>query len=87
MTLLFLIAYRALDVLTWLLIAVALLSWFPIDPRNRWIRLLHSITDPILHPIRALVPTLGGFSFDIIIAVILLQLIQRVLLQALVGAP
>ncbi len=85
MPLLFLIAYRAIGILIWLLIATALLSWFPIDPGNRWVRLLHAITDPILHPIRLLVPTLGGFSFDIIIAVILLSLIQRVLLQALLS--
>lgn len=85
MPILFLIAYRAIDVLIWLLIATALLSWFPIDPRNRWIRLLHAITDPILHPIRLLVPTIGGFSFDILIAVLLLSLIQRVFLQALMS--
>ena len=85
MTLLFLIAYRAIDVLIWLLIATALLSWFPIDPRNRWIRLLHAITDPILHPIRLLLPPIGGFSFDILIAVLLLSLIQRVFLQALMS--
>ncbi|HEX9082071.1 MAG TPA: YggT family protein [Holophagaceae bacterium] len=83
MSIVFYIAYQALNVLTYLLVAVALLSWFPIDPRNRWIRLLHGITDPILHPIRLLVPTLGGFSFDVIIAILLLQLIQRVFLQAL----
>jgi YggT family protein len=83
MTLLFLIAYRAIGILIWLLFAVAILSWFPIDPRNRWIRLLHAITDPILHPIRLLVPSIGGFSFDIIIAGLLLMLIQRVLLQAI----
>ena len=85
MPLLFLIAYRAIDVLIWLLIATALLSWFPIDPRNRWVRMLHAITDPILHPIRLLVPPIGGFSLDIIIAVLLLSLIQRVFLQALMS--
>jgi YggT family protein len=83
MPLLFLIAYRALTLLIWLLIATALISWFPIDPRNRWVRLLHAITEPILHPIRAVVPTIGGMSFDIIVAVLLLSLIQRILLQAL----
>ncbi len=83
MPLLFTIAYYALDALIYLLIAAALLSWFPIDPRNRWIRLLHSITDPILHPIRAIVPPIGGFSFDILIAVLLLGVIQRVFLRAL----
>ncbi|GLH69011.1 YggT family protein [Geothrix rubra] len=85
MPLLFLIAYRAIDVLIWLLIATALLSWFPIDPRNRWVRLLHAITEPVLHPIRLLVPPIGGFSLDIIIAVLLLSLIQRVFLQALMS--
>ena len=83
MPLLFTLAYYALDAPIYLLIASALLSWFPIDPRNRWIRLLHSITDPILHPIRAIVPPIGGFSFDILIAVLLLGVIQRVFLRAL----
>lgn len=83
MPLLFTIAYYALDALIYLLIAAALLSWFPIDPRNRWVRLLHSITDPVLHPIRAIVPPIGGFSFDILIAVLLLGVIQRVFLRAL----
>ena len=83
MPLLVAIAYYALDAIIYLLLAVAILSWFPIDPRNQWIRLLHAITDPILHPIRALVPPIGGFSLDILIAVLLLGIIQRVLHQAL----
>ena len=78
----FKIAYYALDALIYLLLAVAILSWFPIDPRNRWVRLLHAVTDPILHPIRAIVPPIGGFSFDILIAVLLLGLVRRILLQA-----
>jgi YggT family protein len=83
MPLLFTIAYYALDAIIYLLLAVAILSWFPIDPRNRWIRLLHTLTEPILHPIRAIVPPIGGFSFDILIAVLLLGVIQRVFLRAL----
>ncbi|MFZ1376168.1 MAG: YggT family protein [Geothrix sp.] len=83
MPLLFTIAYYALDAIIYLLIATALLSWFPIDPRNRWVRLLHTITEPILHPIRAIVPPIGGFSLDILIAVLLLGVIQRVFLRAL----
>ena len=83
MPLLFAVAYYALDALIYLLLAVALLSWFPIYPRNPWIRMLHAITDPILHPIRAIVPPIGGFSFDVLIAILLLGVIQRVFLQAL----
>jgi YggT family protein len=76
------IADYVLDAIIYLLLAVAILSWFPIDPRNKWLRLLHSVTDPILHPIRALVPPIGGFSLDILIAVVLLGILQRVLHQA-----
>jgi YggT family protein len=83
MPLLFRIAHYALTVLSWLLIATALISWFPVDPRNRWVRLLHQITDPVLHPIRAIVPAIGGVSLDIFIALILLWLVQRVLEQAM----
>lgn len=78
MRLLFSIANLAINGLIALLIVSALLSWFPIDPRQRWIRLLHAVTDPVLHPIRAIVPSIGGFSFDILIAVLLLQLIKGV---------
>jgi len=78
MPLLFRIAELLIDGLILLLIASALLSWFPIDPRNQWIRLLHKVTDPVLHPIRAIIPPIGGFSFDILIAVLLLQLIKGV---------
>lgn len=83
MPLLFAVAYHALTLLTWILIATALLSWFPVDPRNQWVRLLHGISDPILRPIRAIVPPIGGISLDIFIAVLLLWGVQRVLAQAL----
>ncbi len=85
MPLIFTLAYYALDVLIYRLVGVAILSWFPIDPGNRWVRLLHGITDPILHPIRAILPPIGGFSFDILVAVLLLGFIQRVFLRALVS--
>lgn len=83
MPLLFQIAHHALTVLSWLLIASAVISWFPVDPRSKWVRLLHAITDPVLHPIRAIVPSFGGISFDVFIALALLWLVQRVLEQAM----
>jgi YggT family protein len=83
MDLVFRIAYYSLTLLSWLLIASALISWFPVDPTNRWVRLLHAITDPVLHPIRAIVPPIGGISLDIFIALLLLWGVQKVLEQAI----
>ena len=79
---LFLVIDLVLQLYIWLLIASALISWFPVDPRNRWIKLLHGITDPVLHPIRALIPPIGGISLDIFIALLLLWGVQKVLAQA-----
>jgi YggT family protein len=82
MPLLFALATLIINALIAVLFATALLSWFPIDPRNRWVRLLHAIADPVIYPIRAIVPPIGGFSLDVFIAILLLQLIKSVLSNA-----
>jgi YggT family protein len=71
-----------LRVLTWLIIIRALLSWF-VAPHSRHplVELLQRVTDPILRPIAQVVPVAGGFDISPLIAIILLQLLQRVVLQ------
>jgi YggT family protein len=73
------------DVL-WILILVrVLMSW--IDPTGtrfgQFSRILHELTEPILAPIRSIMPSMGGLDFSPIITLILLQAIQMALLQAL----
>ena len=46
------------------------------------VRLLHAVTDPILHPIRAIIPAHRRLQLDILIAVMILWLVQGVLLTA-----
>jgi len=62
-----------------------LLSWFPIDRNNRLIIILYEITEPILGPIRRLIPGLGGFDISPILALVLIQVTERVLLTVLTG--
>jgi YggT family protein len=50
-----------LQLYSYVLLARALMSWIPnIDPYNPAVQFLHSITEPVLEPIRKLVPPLGG---------------------------
>jgi YggT family protein len=71
-------------VLTLLIIARALLSWFPnIDPSNPAVEFLFTVTEPILAPIRAVMPRLGFLDLTPMVAIILLNVIGRVLVQAL----
>jgi YggT family protein len=50
-----------LQLYSYVLLARALLSWIPnIDPYHPAVQFLYSITEPVLEPIRKLVPPLGG---------------------------
>ena len=72
-------------VLTILIIARALMSWFPnVDPRNPIVEFLITVTEPILAPIRSVMPRLGMLDLTPMIAIILLQVIRRVLIEATV---
>jgi YggT family protein len=76
-------------VLTWAIIGRALLSWFPLRPGNPFYPLaliLHQITEPILAPMRRIIPTIGMIDISPLIALFLLQIIQGVLQQALINA-
>ena len=57
-----------------------ILSWFPISPESPMAslyRVLYAITEPVLGPIRRMLPAMGGFDFSPIIVILLLGVIQR----------
>jgi YggT family protein len=73
--------------LQWAILIRVLLSWLPmagirIDPYNPVIRLLYSITDPVLEPLRRYT-TVGMIDLSPIVALIGLQVIQRILISIL----
>ena len=73
-------------ILFWAIIARSLLSWFPIRPGNPFYSLaviLHQITEPLLSPLRRVIPMIGMIDITPIIALILLQVGERVLIDAL----
>ena len=50
-----------LQLYSYILLARALISWIPnLDPYHPAVQFLYSITEPVLEPIRKLVPPLGG---------------------------
>jgi YggT family protein len=52
----------------WVVIARAVLSWVNPDPYNPIVRFIHSVTEPVLYPIRSKLPiNLGGIDFSPII--------------------
>ena len=71
------------QVLTALIFFRAILSWFPIDPRNPLVTVLYDITEPILAPLRNVLPRIGMMDITPLAAIILIQIIGRVLVQQL----
>ena len=63
------------------IIARALLSWFNMDPRSPLIQALNSITEPILEPIRRIMPRLGMIDLSPLVAILLLQVVSAGLQQ------
>lgn len=81
-----LILIQLLQLLTWVLVGRALLSWF--DPSGKWAisRILADVTEPLIEPIRRVVPPIGGMiDISFIIAIVLINVLQRLLAQALLG--
>jgi YggT family protein len=76
-----------LDLYVWLLIASAILSWLiafnVVNTRNQFVaaiaEFLYRITEPVLAPIRRLMPSLGGLDISPIILILLIYLIQKLI--------
>jgi YggT family protein len=70
---------------TWLVIIRAVVSWTRVDPSNPLIQFLVKATEPVLAPLRALVPPakLGGLDVSPILAIVVIQIVRYLLLSLL----
>ncbi|GLK76185.1 YggT family protein [Methylopila jiangsuensis] len=77
----------ALQLYTWLLIAAAILSWLVafnvVNTRNGVVAaigdFLYRITEPLLRPIRNVMPNLGGIDLSPVVLLLIIFLIERVI--------
>jgi len=72
---------------TWIIIIASLMSWFPANSSSQGLgtlkRFLYSITEPVLRPIRQILPKSRfgnvGVDFSALVAIVLLNIIARVI--------
>ena len=67
---------------TFLIFVRIILSWFPMNPAGPLAsvtQVLFRITEPVLGPVRRIMPSLGPFDISPIVVVFLLGIVQRVL--------
>jgi YggT family protein len=78
--------YHLLVSWTFTILKIALIvrvisSWLPISPFSRWVRWSYLLSEPILAPMRRIVPNLGGLDITPILAYFLLNLIESLLFR------
>ena len=61
-----------LTIYGYIIIARALISWINPNPYNPLIRIIYAITDPVLVPIRRLLPDMGGLDISPFVALIII---------------
>ena len=79
MTALINILYTLLTVLWIAIFARAVVSWFPISQDGPIVRALDAITEPVLEPLRRVVPRVGLFDITPMVAILLIIVIQSLL--------
>lgn len=76
----------ALDKVIWLytiiMLVYAVLSWVP-DLRGSWSRYVEMVVEPVLIPVRRLVPPAMGIDWSFLIVMGILWLIDRLVLAQL----
>ena len=71
-----------LHIFAFVILARALLAWFPGARRSQLGVILFNVTEPILAPLRRILPTFGMMDLSPLVAIIVLQVIARVLLDS-----
>ena len=75
----------ALSIYLWIIIISAALTWVNPDPYNPIVRLLRQLTEPVLAPVRRLIPLRGiGIDFSPIIILLLIVFLQSFLVTSLI---
>ncbi len=73
-----------LQFLSFAILARSIISWItPIgQSSNIFVSLLYQITEPILIPLRKIIPRVGFFDFTPMLAIIILQVMAGIFLRA-----
>jgi YggT family protein len=83
-----------LQLYIYVLIAAAVLSWLiafgVVNMRNQFVaglvQLLYAITEPVLRPIRNILPNLGGIDISPVVVILIIIFIQSVILPNIARA-
>lgn len=72
--------YYVLLAFSLILLARVLLTWFPnIDRYNPIVQFIYNVTEPVLRPIRNVLPQTGMMDFSPLIVFLILSVLMRII--------
>lgn len=70
---------RIIDLYSLVVLVAVILSWVQLDRRNPLVTITHALTEPVLSPIRKILPVMGGLDLSPMVLLIALQLLKGLL--------
>ncbi|MGZ5902064.1 MAG: YggT family protein [Reyranella sp.] len=78
-----------LQIYSWIIIAAAVMSWLVafgvLNVRNQFIRMvvdvLYRLTEPVLRPIRRMLPNLGGVDISPVVVLLIIFLLDHLIVE------
>ncbi len=69
-----------LDGYSMIVFVAVVLSWLRLSPDNPVVKITRALTEPVLAPIRKVLPSAGGFDFSPMVLLIGVLLLRRLLI-------
>ncbi len=66
-----------IDLYSFVVLAAVVMSWIRMDRRHPVARIVYNLTEPVLAPIRRVLPPMGGMDFSPMVLLFVLRLLAR----------
>lgn len=68
-----------LDAYSWVVLATVVMSWLQPPRDHPVVRAIEALTEPLLRPLRRMLPPVGGLDFSPVALLLGVQLLRRLL--------
>ena len=68
-----------IDMYSFIVFGAVIISWIQLPPSSPVVRFLHTATEPVLAPIRRVLPDMGGLDFSPLVLLIGLRILRGLL--------
>ena len=70
---------QIIDLYSLIVFVAVVMSWMQLPPSNPIAQLVHALTEPVLGPLRRVLPAMGGLDFSPMVLLIGLQMLKSLL--------